>query len=96
MFKQDLASDMRENHFNFLQTAHSSDPFVADDGLHSGIRHVYDHIGGYSGSFTDNVLDQIRSMPEVEYVERDQIVKTMEVQRFAPWVSFASTSVLVI
>ena len=72
------------NHFNFLQAAHSEDPLL-DDG--SGIRHVYDsHIKGYAGRFTDVVLQKIREQPEVDYVERDQIVRTQGVQLSAPWV----------
>src|SRR5271170_1003908 len=30
---------------------------------------------------------QIRRMPEVAYVEKDQIVRTLDTQRAAPWVS---------
>jgi hypothetical protein len=87
-FKDDVTPSLMRNHFNFLQTAHEADPIVSDDGLVSGIRHVYTHIGGYAGVFSENVLNEIRSMPEVEYVERDQIVTILETQKFAPWVSF--------
>lgn len=70
---------------NFLLAAHTADPLVGDE---SGISHVYDdHIKGYAGRFTDSVVEQIRRMPEVAYVEKDQIVKTQEIQKSAPWVS---------
>ena len=70
---------------NFLQLAHSSDPLVDDL---SGVQQIYNgHITGYAGRFTERVVEQIRRMPEVSYVEKDQIVKTQEVQRSAPWVS---------
>ena len=38
------------------------------------------HIKGYAGRFSDFVLDHIRSMPEVAFVERDQILRTLEVE----------------
>jgi len=38
------------------------------------------------GKFTDRVLQRIREMPEVDYVERDQIARTQDVQTSAPWV----------
>ncbi|PWN48236.1 hypothetical protein IE53DRAFT_389580 [Violaceomyces palustris] len=44
-----------------------------------GINHIFDlenHLQGYSGKFTDDVLDYIRAQPEVEYVELDSIVST--------------------
>jgi cerevisin len=84
MLKQDLPSSLTQNHFNFLQMVHGADPLAADQ---SGIQHVYSgHINGYAGYFTDGVVEQLRSMPEVDYVERDQVVHTMELQKFAPWV----------
>jgi cerevisin len=52
-----------------------------DQGEGHGIRHVYDlanALQGYSGKFTDDVLEFIRAQPEVEYVEKDSIVKTQE------------------
>ncbi|KAF8870884.1 peptidase S8/S53 domain-containing protein [Infundibulicybe gibba] len=84
ILKQDLPDRLKENHFNFLQMAHSTDPLVGDDL--AGIRQVYDgHFKGYAGRFTEGVVQQLRGMPEVEYIERDQIVRTMETQRGAPW-----------
>lgn len=86
MLKPDVLPSIFQSHFNFLSKVHDADPLLGDVG--SGIRHVYDgHIKGYSGMFTDGVVDQIRQMPEVDYVERDQIVKTTDVQKQAPWVS---------
>jgi cerevisin len=85
MLKQDLPPFLRQNHLRFLQMAHEADPLAADE---LGIRHVYDgHIKGYAGHFTDGVVEQLRSLPEVDYIERDQVVHTMEVQKGAPWVS---------
>ncbi|KIJ65944.1 hypothetical protein HYDPIDRAFT_110055 [Hydnomerulius pinastri MD-312] len=70
--------------------AHHSDSFLGD-GVASGLRHVYDgNLKGYAGEFTEGVLEQIRRMPEVDFIERDQIVRTMEIdtmdsQKGAPW-----------
>ncbi|KAI0295287.1 peptidase S8/S53 domain-containing protein [Russula brevipes] len=83
MLKKDLPLAALDNHYNFLRFAHAEDPHLDDD---SGIRHVFNsHIKGYTGKFTDRVIQRIREMPEVDYVERDQIVKTQEVQRSATW-----------
>ncbi|KAH9485672.1 Subtilisin-like serine protease [Psilocybe cubensis] len=84
VLKDDIPSSLIQNHMNFLQAAHASDPLVGDD--FAGVQQVYDgHINGYAGRFTDSVVDQIRKMPEVAYVEKDQIVRTQEVQKGAPW-----------
>lgn len=90
--KNDVPVSLMANHMNFLEAAHESDPLQSSEG---GIKHVYDsHIlKGYAGSFSDDVVSQIRRMPEVAHIERDQIVKTLEVadnsttQTGAPWVS---------
>lgn len=90
MLKDDVPPAIMQNHLNFLTMTHESDKLQLEDGVVSGIRHVYDgHIKGYSGMFTDGVVERIREMPEVDYVERDQIVHTTEVdtQKSAPWVS---------
>jgi len=83
MLKKDLPLAALDNHYNFVHAAHAEDPHFDFD---SGIRHKFDsHIKGYAGKFTDQVLQRIREMPEVDYVERDQIVKTQEIQTSAPW-----------
>ena len=67
---------------------------LCDDDEDDGLRHVYDGvIKGYAGRFSHAVLQQIRSMPEVDYVERDQIVRIQDVQYGAPWVGFPLTLV---
>lgn len=87
MFKDDVSPALRDNHLNFLFSASRQDPLWGDE---SGLTHVYDGpVNGYAGKFTERVVDQIRAMPEVEFVERDQIVRTQNatVQQSAPWVS---------
>ncbi|KAJ7099389.1 peptidase S8/S53 domain-containing protein, partial [Mycena belliarum] len=84
MLKPDTAAAVMQNHFNFLQAAHESEPLV--DGSFA-IRHVYDHINGYSGRFSEGAVTKLRGMPEVDYVEQDQIVHTQDIstQKSAPW-----------
>ncbi|KAG9312208.1 peptidase S8/S53 domain-containing protein [Chiua virens] len=91
VLKDDIPSSLMQNHLNFLQAVHHSDSLLGD-GVASGLRHVYDtHIKGYAGEFTDGVLEQIRRMPEVDFIERDQIVHTtddikpIDTQKGAPW-----------
>jgi len=86
MLKDDIHPALFENHMNFLQQAHESDSLAARDSAFAGVQQVYDsHIKGYAGKFTENVIDQIRGMPEVAFVEKDQIVKVIDTQRGAPW-----------
>jgi cerevisin len=40
---------------------------------------------GYAGRFSEASLEWIRSHPAVEYVERDSIVKAMDIENGAPW-----------
>lgn len=40
---------------------------------------------GYAGKFSDETLDFIRSHPAVAFVERDSVVKAMEIENGAPW-----------
>ncbi|EGO00785.1 hypothetical protein SERLA73DRAFT_178725 [Serpula lacrymans var. lacrymans S7.3] len=85
VLKDDVHQAVMQNHFNFLEMAHESDSFLGDVEA-SGVHHVYDgNLKGYAGEFTEGVLEQIRQMPEVEYVERDQIVRTTGTQIGAPW-----------
>lgn len=101
VLKEDVSPSLMQNHLNFLQSAHESDSLIGNN-VASGVRHLYDtHIKGYAGEFTDGVLEQIRRMPEVDFIERDQVVRTTEVgplgnQKGAPWVrpSFFRLSLL--
>ncbi|KAK0226602.1 peptidase S8/S53 domain-containing protein [Armillaria fumosa] len=82
---------MLQNHLNYLQMTHHSDPLVSQ---FDGLRHVYDtHMMGYSGHFSPSTIEELRKAPEVDFIEKDQIVKTLEietvdalnVQKGAPW-----------
>lgn len=81
VLKDDVTDLHLKNHMHFLAASAMS---YGDDG----VSHVYDgHLKGYAGKFDANTLDALRAMPEVAYVEQDQLVHTMEVQTSAPWVS---------
>ena len=89
MLKDDIHTSAVDNHFNFLQSAHDEDPLLADGPV--GISQVYNgHLKGYAGRFTDSVIQRIREMPEVAYVEQDSIVHALETQKFAPWVCLST------
>jgi cerevisin len=82
VLKPDTPIEALQNHFNFLIAAHEAQPLV-DDTFE--IRHVYEDIKGYAGRFSPESVDQLRTMPEVDFIERDQIVRTQETQKSAPW-----------
>ncbi|KAG2158565.1 peptidase S8/S53 domain-containing protein [Suillus bovinus] len=87
ILRDDLPQDVVQNHFNFLQMAHASDSLLGDE-FAKGVRHFYEGpVKGYAGEFTENVIDQVRRMPEVEFVEKDQIVHTTRIntQKDSPW-----------
>lgn len=90
VLKEGLPAQMKQNHFNFLHRAHQSNPLLGDGS--GPVSQVYDgHINGYAGRFSEGVVEQLRALPEVAYIEKDQIVRTQELQRTAPWVSNSST-----
>ncbi|KAI0800322.1 peptidase S8/S53 domain-containing protein [Fomes fomentarius] len=79
MLKDGVDPALMANHMNFLQNIHAADP---EADAFAGLTHVYDsHIKGYAGKFSSSIVEQIRMMPEVNYVERDQMVRTLEVER---------------
>ncbi|KAF9106993.1 serine protease [Mortierella sp. AM989] len=59
------------------------------DDFTSGVKHVYDmgNFQGVAGRFRRDVLEEIRKNPDVDYIERDQIVYASEIttQNRAPW-----------
>ncbi|ORY04518.1 hypothetical protein K493DRAFT_311363 [Basidiobolus meristosporus CBS 931.73] len=51
------------------------------------IKHIYDADGfrGYSGRFHEDVIERIREMDDVAYIEADSMVYASELQKNAPW-----------
>ncbi|TPX37754.1 hypothetical protein SmJEL517_g00441 [Synchytrium microbalum] len=55
----------------------------------NSLKHVYSiddgSYKGYSGIFDEELVETIRSSPEVKFVERDQMVYALDVEHNAPW-----------
>lgn len=74
-------------HVNFVDVASQTRPLWGENGF----IHVWDGglLKGYSGHFSQDVVDMIRRRPEVKYVEQSQIVSIAETQSQSTWVCFA-------
>ncbi|KAF2139014.1 uncharacterized protein K452DRAFT_328369 [Aplosporella prunicola CBS 121167] len=66
--------------------------FPMTDSVFEGLKHTYNVAGGllgYSGHFDEDVIEQIRRHPDVDYVEKDSEVHTLkedhETENGAPW-----------
>jgi cerevisin len=108
-FKKHVTDNSVTAHQSWIQEIHTSrETERADlkkrgqsqllDDAFRGLKHTY-KIGqdfvGYAGHFDDEVIEQVRRHPDVEYIERDSIVHTMrvttqdkcdgETEKGAPW-----------
>ncbi|GAB1311755.1 proteinase B [Madurella fahalii] len=108
-FKNHVSDDSVSAHQSWIQEIHTTReaeradlkkrgqiPLV--DDVFRGLKHTY-KIGqdfmGYAGHFDEEVIEQVRRHPDVEYIERDSIVHTMrvvedskcdgELEKAAPW-----------
>ncbi|KAL8899814.1 MAG: hypothetical protein Q9207_006002 [Kuettlingeria erythrocarpa] len=99
VFKKDISHNDAVAHHSWVQDQHvetaktkrelskrSQIPLTTFGGL----KHTYNIPGGilgYSGHFDEDVIEQVRRHPDVEYIERDSEVHTMEgdVEKSAPW-----------
>lgn len=81
------AHHKHDEHLSWVQSAHAQDAVNNFAQDLAGLRHQYDlgNLKGYAGHFSASVLEQIRSRPEVAYVERDSIVWASEIEKGAPW-----------
>ena len=105
MFQDDITPGVFSSHIQFLHFMDELNPVqTQDEEESSGVNHIYDSIvaKGYSGKFSEEVVNMIRMRPEVKYVEQDSeihldIVRNDEeeeelqsygydVQKQAPWV----------
>lgn len=86
MLKPGVLQGEMHAHLDFMRTANDEHPLIGDD---AGLQRVYDGIGiqGYAGTFSEATVEKLRTRYEVDYIEKDQIVHTMDVQKGAPWVS---------
>ncbi|KAK8208975.1 proteinase B [Zalaria obscura] len=103
-FKQHVTENLAAAHHEWVQDLHlnvqnskmelrkRSQMPMADE-IFEGLKHTYNIAGslmGYSGHFDEDVIEELRRHPDVEYIERDQEVHTMasadpELEKNAPW-----------
>jgi cerevisin len=94
VLKDDANIDLLQTHLALVESAHLTSTLAAspsnsiDDDM-GGLKNVYtsDKLLGYAGTFSEDLVDQIREDPMVAFVERDSVVTTMETELGAPWVS---------
>lgn len=84
VLKDETPADTFDAHVNFVDFASQTTPLWGENGLN----HVWDGslLKGYSGRFSEDVLDMIRRRPEVDFVEQSQIVSVAETQNPSTWV----------
>ncbi|KAF2743346.1 hypothetical protein M011DRAFT_497006 [Sporormia fimetaria CBS 119925] len=105
VFKKHVKDHHAEEHQSWVQTIHAKQqdgrmelrkrsqlPLTTD--VFEGLKHTFNIVGGimgYSGHFDDETIEQIRRHPDVDYIEKDSIVRTMgdsdehETEKNAPW-----------
>ncbi|RDW62340.1 serine protease [Coleophoma cylindrospora] len=105
VFKKHVNQAAAAHHHSWVQDIHAEGEvkrtelrkrgqFPITSDIFEGLKHTY-NIGsdflGYSGHFDDEVIEQVRRHPDVEYIEKDSIVHTMgddtegELEKNAPW-----------
>ncbi|KXS10972.1 hypothetical protein M427DRAFT_115414 [Gonapodya prolifera JEL478] len=89
VLKKDLHPDTVRSHGLWVaESCHHYSKHAKRDSVgafFTGVKRFFsvgDSFQGYAGHFDDNVLEQIRSHPDVAYVERDMILHTFN-ERFA-------------
>jgi cerevisin len=103
VFKKHVTEASAGDHHSWVQSIHlenenvrtelrkrSQIPLTTD--IFEGLKHTYNIAGdflGYSGHFDDSVIEKVRRHPDVEYVEQDSVVHTLEqpgeLEKNAPW-----------
>ncbi|OJD13771.1 subtilisin-like serine protease pepC [Emergomyces pasteurianus Ep9510] len=102
VFKKHVTSASAAAHQSWVQDIHNTavakrsklnkrNQFPFKNDVFSGLKHTYDIAGsllGYSGTFDEEVIEQVRRHPDVDYIEKDSEVHTMDqpqTQSDAPW-----------
>jgi len=91
VFKKQIDSTKVDYHHSCIHDYVAEERRLSKRGLLedmvSGIKHVFNFkdFQGYSGSFSNEILDKIRRSEEVAYVEKDQYVYATEVEYGSPW-----------
>lgn len=104
VFKKHVTDDVARAHHSWVQDVHlESQSYKTElrkrsqisfqEEIFEGLKHTYSIPGlmGYSGHFDDDVIEQVRRHPDVEYIELDSEVHTMketespEIEKNSPW-----------
>ncbi|EXJ56243.1 cerevisin [Cladophialophora psammophila CBS 110553] len=104
IFKKHVSERDATAHHSWVQEAHVSHESrklelrkrsqvpMSDETIFEGLRHTYNIPGGllgYAGHFDEGVIELVRRHPDVEYIERDSEVRTMNhtpsLEKNAPW-----------
>ncbi|GBF60679.1 subtilisin-like protease [Trichophyton mentagrophytes] len=99
VFKKGVTSTSALAHQSWVQDIHTSveskrmkkrNQFTFKNEAFDGLKHTFDFAGGflgYSGHFDEEVIEQVRRHPDVEYIERDSEVHTLKAttENGAPW-----------
>ncbi|KEF61292.1 cerevisin [Exophiala aquamarina CBS 119918] len=103
VFKQHVSNADAVAHHSWIQDLHLTNQVnkqelrkrsfgFSEDTIFEGLRHTYNIPGGllgYAGHFDQDVIEQVRRHPDVEYIERDSEVHTMKetpaLEKNAPW-----------
>lgn len=99
VFKKHVNAVSATEHQSWVQDLHTTveakklrkrSQFPFKNEVFDGLKHTYDIAGGflgYSGNFDEDVIEQVRRHPDVDYIEKDSEVHTMghEIEKNAPW-----------
>jgi cerevisin len=104
-FKKHVSPSSAANHHSWIQKLHSEregqrvelrkrSQFPLVDEAFRGLAHTL-NIGndflGYTGHFDESLIEELRWHPDVEYIERDSVVHTLEepqvqeIEKNSPW-----------
>jgi len=105
VFKNHVDAGAVAAHHSWVQDIHLQSEYMRSElrkrsqfplighNIFEGLKHTFNVAGslvGYSGHFDENVIEQVRRHPDVEYIEKDSIVHAMakeepELEKNAPW-----------
>ncbi|KAJ5981214.1 hypothetical protein N7499_001773 [Penicillium canescens] len=101
VFKKHVNQKSASAHHSWVQDIHTAQNgrmelkkrslFDFDFEAFMGLKHTFHIAGeltGYAGHFHEDVIEQVRRHPDVEYIEKDSEVRTMDshqTEKNAPW-----------
>jgi cerevisin len=100
VFKKHVGASAASAHHSWVQDIHADNVrmelkkrslFGFDNDPYLGLKHTFHVAGslmGYAGHFHEDVIEQVRRHPDVEYIEKDSEVHHFEnpaIEKNAPW-----------